>query len=334
MGVATVELSNGKTYALNERVSMLDAALAAGLVLEHSCKTGRCSSCKARVLRGTTSPLRAEEGLSAEDIAEGYVLTCVRTAETDVALDIDDLGEVADYPARTWPARIQSLDRVADDVVRVVLRLPPTANLRYLAGQYVDVIGPGGLRRAYSIANAPAGGNAPIELHVRAVPGGAMSRYWFDTAKVNDLLRLHGPLGTFFLREAEGDDLVFLATGTGIAPVKAMLEGLVQRTGVGAGAPRSIRVYWGCRGPHEHYWRPGDGLPSMQFLPVASRPAADWPGLRGHVQDVFLASKPDLARTWVYACGSNEMIASAQRQLEAAGLPGKRFHSDAFVCSS
>lgn len=328
----TVELSNGKTYALNERVSMLDAALAAGLVLEHSCKTGRCSSCKARVVRGATTALRPEEGLTAHDIAEGYVLTCVRTAESDVALNIDDLGEVADYPARTWPARIQSLEREADDVMRVVLRLPPTAHLRYLAGQYVDVIGPGGLRRAYSIANAPARGNAPIELHVRAVTGGAMSQYWFETAKVNDLLRLHGPLGTFFLREAEGDDLVFLATGTGIAPVKAMLEGLAQRAG--ASTPRSIRVYWGCRRPQEHYWRPGDGLPAMEFLPVASRPPADWPGLRGHVQDVFLAGKPDLARTWVYACGSNEMIASAQRQLEAAGLPSKRFHSDAFVCSS
>ncbi|MEF7614723.1 FAD-binding oxidoreductase [Aquincola sp. MAHUQ-54] len=331
--MTTVVLANGNSFASTPGQSLLDAALAAGLVLEHSCKTGRCSSCKARVTAGSTEALRPEEGLCDADQRDGWILTCVRSATTDVTLDIEDLGEVADYPARTWPARIQQLERVADDVMRITLRLPPTANFRYLAGQYIDVIGPDGLRRAYSVANAPAGTAGPVELHVRAVEGGRMSDYWFNRAKQNDLLRIHGPLGTFFLREAADDDIVFLATGTGIAPVKAMLEQLGKSRA--ASTPRQrVTVYWGNRVPSDHYWQPASEGLDVTFVPIASRAAGDWQGARGHAQDVFLTTKPDLSRTWVYACGSNAMIEAAQRQLVAAGLPAKRFHSDAFVCSS
>lgn len=326
-----VTLANSKQYEAPPGTSLLDAALAAGLVLEHSCKTGRCSSCKARVVRGQTAALRAEEVLSAAESAQGWILTCARQALDDVAIDIEDLGDLADYPARTWPARIQQIERILDDVIKVTLRLPPTAKLRYLPGQYINVLGPDGLKRAYSIANAAPGAVGPIELHIRAVEGGAMSAYWFGRAQVNDLVRLHGPLGTFFLREAVGEHVVFLATGTGIAPVKAMLEQLAETPT--EKRPRSITVYWGCRHSHEHYWAPAGEALAVRFVPVASRPPEAWLGARGHVQDVFLADAPDLSRTWVYACGSNDMIESAQRQLLDAGLPARRFHSDAFVVS-
>ena len=327
----TVTLANSKQYEAPSGTSLLDAALSAGLVLEHSCKTGRCSSCKARVVSGRTERLRPEEVLGALDAEQGWILTCARAAVDDVTLDIEDLGDLADYPARTWPARIQQIERVLDDVVKVTLRLPPTAKLRYLPGQYINVLGPDGLKRAYSIANAAPGTVGPVELHIRAVEGGAMSAYWFGRAQANDLLRLHGPLGTFFLRDAAGEHVVFLATGTGIAPVKAMLEQLA--TMPGDKRPASVTVYWGCRHPQEHYWAPADdGLP-VRFVPVASRPQEGWSGARGHVQNVFMADAPDLSRTWVYACGSNDMIESAQRQLLAAGLPARRFHSDAFVVS-
>lgn len=327
----TVTLANSKQYEATPGTSLLDAALSAGFVLEHSCKTGRCSSCKARVLSGRTERLRPEDVLGAADLEQGWILTCARAAIDDVALDIEDLGDLAEYPARTWPARIQQVERVLDDVVKVTLRLPPTAKLRYLPGQYINVIGPTGIKRAYSIANAAPSAAGPVELHIRAVKNGAMSAYWFGHAKANDLLRLHGPLGTFFLREAVGEHVVFLATGTGIAPVKAMLEQLAAMPE--ERRPVSVTVYWGCRHPQEHYWTPDESALPIRFVRVASRPAEDWCGARGHVQDAFLADAPDLSRTWVYACGSNEMIESAQRQLRDAGLPARRFHSDAFVVS-
>ena len=150
----------------------------------------------------------------------------------------------------------------------LLLRLPPTSALEFLPGQYIEVIGAEGLRRSYSIANAPRA-DKQIELHIREVPDGAMSRYWFREAKLNDLLRLRGPLGTFFLRGQAGKHLVLLATGTGIAPVKAILEGL---SAMPADAqPRSVTVYWGCRGPEDHYWQPPElpGLAVLRFVPGA-----------------------------------------------------------------
>jgi CDP-4-dehydro-6-deoxyglucose reductase len=326
-----VSLPSGRQYDAEVGESLLAAALRAGITLEHSCRTGRCSACKARVPRGSTESLHEELGLSLAEREAGWILTCVRSATTDVALDVEDLGHFTLFPAKTWPCRIQSLVRLAPDVIQVVLRLPPTGDLRFHPGQYIDILGPDGLRRSYSIANAPAA-DKRIELHIRQVPGGAMSQYWFEQAKVNDLLRLNGPLGTFFLRDVADLDLVFLATGTGIAPVKAMLEGLAQRQG--ESLPRSISVYWGGRVQSDIYWEPPSEMDQLQFSPVLSRVGEDWAGERGHVQTAVLRRAPQWHQTRVYACGSDAMIHGARQALVQAGLSERFFHSDAFVCSA
>ena len=255
----------------------------------------------------------------------------MRTACSDLTLEVKDLGDVVLPVSKTWPCRISQIDRWAPDVVRVILRLPPSADFSFLAGQYIDIIGPNGVRRSYSLANASAAGKT-LELHIRAVANGAMSNYWFSQAQVNDLLRLHGPLGTFFLRPLVSMDLVFLATGTGIAPVKAMLESLLdmpleQR-------PRSVAVFWGGRLLQDLYWDVKSIAAGQRYIPVLSRPQPSWTGEVGYVQDVFLAHAPDLSNTVVYACGSNAMIQNAQGLLAQAGLPPSRYYSDAFVCSS
>jgi CDP-4-dehydro-6-deoxyglucose reductase len=212
----------------------------------------------------------------------------------------------------------------------VALRLPSASALEFLPGQYIDVIGAEGLRRSYSIANAPRQ-DKQIELHIRDVPAGAMSHYWFHEANVNDLLRLRGPLGTFFLRGQAGMNLVLLATGTGIAPVKAILESLFG--GSDDMLPRSVTVYWGGRHREDLYWQPPQ-YPGLRYVPVLSRAGEDWIGERGHVQDVMLREHGYLDDTLVYACGSDAMIHGAQASLLAAGLPNRQFHSDAFVCSA
>lgn len=330
--MARVFLANDKSFEVSAPTNMLDAARAAGLVLEHSCKTGRCGTCKARVVSGRTESVGDSSGLSAADQASGHVLTCTSTALDDVHLDIEDVSLLADFPARTTPCRIDSLDRLAPDVLRLMLRFPPKASPRYLPGQYVDVIGPGGVRRSYSVANQPAP-DGRVELHVREVAGGVLSAYWFGSAKAGDLLRLDGPKGSFFLRDVAGLDLVFLATGTGIAPVKAMLEGLATR--VPQGMPRSVTVLWGGRQVSDIYWKSDvAGLDLLEFVPVLSREDPGWSGARGHVQNVLLERRPDWANTVVYACGSAAMIESASAQLVSAGLTAKRFYSDAFVSSS
>jgi CDP-4-dehydro-6-deoxyglucose reductase len=310
---------------------MLDAALRAGIVLEHSCKTGRCGTCKAQIGTGSTIQTTDEIGLSQAERDAGWILCCARSATSDVLLDVEDLGEIKIYPVKTLPSRIQSLERLSRDVLRVILRLPPNQQLEYHPGQYIDVIGKNGLRRSYSVANAPATDKL-VELHIRQVPEGAMSRYWFEEAKTNDLLRLNGPLGTFFLRDISGMDLILLATGTGMAPIKAMLEGMAA--GPQERLPRSISVYWGGRTLQDLYWNPaGVGL-ALRYFPVLSRADSSWTGARGYVQQAVVQSGTTLEQAVVYACGSLAMIDSARAQIMAAGLNGRRFYSDAFVSSS
>ena len=326
-----VKLSNGREFSASAGATLVDAALSGGITISHSCKTGRCSTCKCKVLEGETTALQTETGLTDTEKAQGWILSCVRTAHTDVMLEVEDLGNVVLPLSKTLPCRISSIERLATDVVRVMLRLPPTANFRSIPGQYIDVIGPGGARRSYSLANANTA-DKTLELHIRAVDGGVMSDYWFKQAKADDLLRFNGPLGTFFLRGLDQLHLVFLATGTGIAPVKAMLESLTHIAP--KHAPQSVTVFWGGRTAEDLYFDPQVIPAYYRFVPVLSRSAAGWAGVSGYVQNALLATQPDLTRTAVYACGSDAMIRSAKASLLAAGLPETRFFADAFVPSA
>jgi CDP-4-dehydro-6-deoxyglucose reductase len=324
-------MSSGRSFRCEASVSILDAALSNGITLPYSCKTGRCSSCKTKILSGQTKALQSEMGLNDGQKNEGWVLSCVRAVISDVTIDIEDLGGIAVPRSVTLPCRITEIDRLAHDVIRVKLRLPPSSIFEFIPGQYVEIIGPNGVRRSYSLANANYT-NKTIELHIRAVSNGAMSNYWFSLAKVNDLLRLHGPMGTFFLRSVASIDVVFLATGTGIAPVKAMLESIVGMPS--SQMPRSITVFWGGRKVEDFYWDVQSIPVGHRFVPVLSRPDPSWMGEVGYVQDVLLKQKPDLRSMVVYACGSIAMIQSAQAALTHAGLAHSRFLSDAFVSSS
>ena len=326
-----VSLANGRSFRAEPGVSVLDAALLSGLTLEHSCRTGRCGSCKTQVLAGASAPLRDETSLSAAESADGWILTCTREATSDLVIDAEDLAALAGVVPKTLPCRIARLELSAPDVMTVTLRLPPTARFAFLAGQYVDVIGPGGIQRSYSLASAMDAAGT-IELHVRRVDDGVMSRYWFEQARADDLLRFRGPLGTFFLRDVAGLDLVFLATGTGYAPIHSMLAQLAALDA--ARRPASVHLYWGGRIRADVYADPAGLLPGLRFTPVLSRADASWDGARGHVQDVFLATRPSLGDAAVYACGSDAMIESARGALAAAGLAPRRFLCDAFVSSS
>lgn len=326
-----VRLANGNSFAATSDICVLDAALAAGMVLEHSCRSGRCGTCRARALEGTVAPIMHDLFLTEAQRAAGWMLTCVDGAGSDLQLDIEDIGLPPHIQVRTLPCRIDELARPAPDVLIVRLRLPPRSAFRYLPGQYINVIANGGLRRSYSIANS-LGEPDRLELHVRRIDDGALSRYWFHDARVNDLLRIRGPLGTFFLRDVAGIHLVLLATGTGIAPVKAMLADLAHRTA--AAQPRMISLLWGNRGEADLYWSPSrTQLAHLTYVPVLSRADTSWRGAVGHVQDVLLARHADWTDTTVYACGSPTMIKEARVELGVAGLPERRFVSDAFVPS-
>lgn len=325
-----VTLNTGKAFPADSAVTILDAAQSSGVTLEYSCRTGRCGICKAPVLAGTTERIRPEECVTDEEDAAGLILTCCRVATTDVTLDIEPLDRLVGYEIKTMPSRIVSLDRLAPDIMKVVLKTPPASPMRFLPGQYVDIIADG-VRRSYSLANAPRS-DALLELLVKRYPGGHLSRFWFEEAKPNDLIRIEGPFGTFFLRDDGPTDIVFLATGTGISPVKAMLEELANNPT--RMARHKLRVFWGNRIAESFCWDPpGSGL-DVDVHHLLSGAQVGWSGQRGYVQQAAVQDGIDPNHTVVYACGSSAMIASARDTMLALGLPAKRFFSDAFVSSN
>jgi CDP-4-dehydro-6-deoxyglucose reductase len=326
-----VELQAGRRFEATSDQSILDAARARGIVLEYSCRTGRCGICKAPLLAGETALLRPEdEGLTREEAARGLILTCCRAATSDVALDIEPLDRLAGLEIKTIPARIASIERLAPEIVSVVLRTPPASPMRFLAGQYIDVLADG-VRRSYSLANAPRA-DGLLELLIKRYPGGQLSDYWFERAKPNDLLRIEGPFGTFFLREGGAANVLFLATGTGIAPVKALLEELAGDPG--RAAQHRIRVFWGNREAENFCWDPVALGLDVGFHHLLSGADSGWGGKRGYVHAAAVSDGFDPVDTVVYACGSNAMIASARTLLTSLGLPVGRFFSDAFVSSN
>lgn len=321
-------LSNGKRFEAPATISVLDAAANAGLTLEHSCRIGRCGACKVRVLEGRVRPIQVPDlALTVGQRAEGFMLSCTNAADSDtLVLEAEDLGRLADMRVQTLPARIHAISRPREDVTTVMLRLPSGQALRYLPGQHIQLIGPGGVRRAYSLANAPRS-DCMLELQIRRVQTGVLSAYWFGGAKVGDLLRLQGPRGSFFLRDVAGRDLVLLATGTGIAPLKAMIEELALRPA--AEQPRLLTLYWGARRAEDFYYDSAvirAWHPALRFVPVASRE-----GQGGHVQQSVLRNVTDWANVSVYACGSSTMIADARIALIESGLGEAHYFSDAFV---
>jgi CDP-4-dehydro-6-deoxyglucose reductase len=325
-----VTLSNSREFLCISNLSMLDSAREAGIVLEHSCRTGKCGVCKAQVISGETKVIRHEESLLEHELDSGIILTCCRTADSNVLLDVEDLGQLALIKKMTLPCRIDSISLLAEDVVQIMLRLPPNNNFQYLPGQYIDVIGTGGVKRSYSIANTFTQGGK-IELHVKKVSEGIMSNYWFGGAKPSDLLRLDGPHGTFSFRDKPAQNIIFLATGTGIAPVKSILEQLDQNPSLATG--KIIHIYWGGRFEHDLYWRPSFSTIKPIFKPVLSRANDVWQGRRGYVQDALISDGVDLSDAVIYACGSPEMIESAATSLALQGLKRNCFFSDAFVSS-
>jgi CDP-4-dehydro-6-deoxyglucose reductase len=326
----SIVTKNGVSFRQIEQDSILIAAEKSGIVLAYSCRTGRCSTCKCKIISGDTVPLVDEVGLTQEEKDNGWILSCVRSAISNLVIEIDDLGDLSLPKPALFPCRISSIDKVSNDVIRIGLRLPPSSDFKIFPGQYVDIIAPSGVRRSYSVANHIT--NNILEFHIGEVDNGRLSGYWFGEAKINDLLRLNGPLGTFCLRSVKGQDVVFLATGTGIAPIKAMIESITLLPA--EKSPNSLTVFWGGRTSDDLYFDPSADYSLLRYVPVLSRSTADWKGKRGYVQDVFLNEDPDLSNCVIYACGSEEMIRSAYEILVKSGLTKNKFFSDAFLPSA
>jgi CDP-4-dehydro-6-deoxyglucose reductase len=241
-----------------------------------------------------------------------------------------------DYPAQKMPARVASLARAAPDVMIMKLQLPANVKLKYRAGQYVEFILRDGARRSYSMANAPETLGEPpmVELHLRHMPGGKFTDHVFGAMKEKEILRVEGPLGSFFLREDSAKPIVLLASGTGFAPIKAIIQHLQVKASM-----RPAMLYWGCRHRadlYQHDWIEAVAalMPNLRYVPVLSetKPADDWRGRSGFVHRAVMTDLPDLSGHEVYACGAPVMVDAARRDLIAScNLPEDAFFADSFT---
>lgn len=326
-----IKLRNNKTFSCDEKTTIFDAAKSESIALEHSCLTARCRSCVVKVLEGETKNKLDETVLSDEEKKQNFVLSCNAYPKSDISLDIEDLGDIILYDKKIVPAKINSINPETDDVIKLELRLPPTAKFKYNAGQYVNLI-KGGIKRSYSVASAYKE-SGTLEFYIKKYENGLMSNYIFNEAKANDLLRMEGPLGSFFLRETSKQNIVFLATGTGIAPIKAILEH-IKNTNVQV-EQKTFWLFFGARYAKDVFWTPEDmGIMNLKFTTSFSREAKPFDGYKGYVQDAVLSEDIDLKDAQVYACGSNDMITSAKSILIKKGLSENDFFSDAFVCTN
>jgi len=322
----------GQRFAADPQENVLAAALRAGLNLPHSCKGGHCSSCRARVLSGSFAyPGERPAGITEEEAAQGCVLLCQARATTDLTLEVREMRPAPEVEVKSLPCRIDRLERVADDVMAVFLRLPAVEPLHFRAGQYLDIMLSEGRRRSFSIASAPSDGPM-IELHVRRASSSGFTGQLFDSMRAGTLLRVEGPLGQFWFRNESPRPAIMVGGGTGYAPLRAMLRQLIAD-----GDRRPITLYWGGRTGDDLYedgWLQdlAASRPAFSYCPVLSDPGADAFGTvrTGLVHEAVLADFPDLSGCDVYASGPPGMIEAIRTVFAAHGLPREQLFFDSF----
>lgn len=322
-----------KQYQADAGETVLAAALRNGLGLPYSCRGGSCGTCKGKVLEGKVDyGTFQEKWLTDAEKAEGMALFCCAKPLTDLVIECEKVRDLGDIPIRIVPSRVQKLDKVTDDVMIVRLKLPASEHLQFLAGQYLDIVLKGGERRSFSMANTPHDSEF-VQLHIRHVPGGSFTDHVFTKMKERDILRIELPLGSFYLREGSDKPIVFVASGTGFAPIKSIIEHAFMK-----GITRKMVLYWGARRPKDIYmdalakqWAAEHGY--FSYVPVMSEATAEdaWGGRTGFVHQAVMADFPDLSAHQVYACGVPIMVDSAKRDFVGkCKLPEEEFFADSF----
>jgi CDP-4-dehydro-6-deoxyglucose reductase len=325
---------SGRQFTCDEGETILTAAIRAGVGLPYGCKNGACGSCKGKLVEGAvTHGVHQERALSGAEEEKGWSLFCCAKPNSDVVIEAREVLGIGDFPIKKLPTRVAKLDRVTDDVMIVSLQLPANERLQYRAGQYIEFLLKDGKRRSYSMANAPHL-DEHVTVHIRHMPGGLFTDHVFNTMKERDILRFEGPLGTFFLREDSDKPMVLLASGTGFAPIKAIVEHAVDQK-----TDRPMVLYWGGRRPKDLYMHAlceewARTLPNFKYVPVISDalPEDGWTGRAGFVHRAVMEDLPDLSAYQVYACGAPVMVESAQREFVAqCKLPEDEFYADSFT---
>ncbi len=327
----TIEPSE-TTFIAEKNETVLAAALREGIGLPYGCRNGSCGSCKGKLLEGrieyTNVPLT---GINDEEKSNGYALFCQAKPLTDIRIETRQIDAIGDLSVRKLPCRVDKIEKLNHDVLRLFLKLPSTERLQFLAGQYIDILMLNGKHRSFSLANPPHD-DEHLELHVRHYEGGVFSEYAFNKLKEKSLLRIEGPLGSFFLREDSDRPIIMVAGGTGFAPVKSIIESARHKA-----LDREIHFYWGARSKEDLYlhdlamfW--DKEMERLHYIPVLSEPHEDdqWQGRTGLVHEAVLEDFEDLSGFEVYACGPPPMVHAVVDSFTERGLSAEYIYSDSF----
>jgi CDP-4-dehydro-6-deoxyglucose reductase len=325
-----------RSFSAAPNQSVLDAALDAGLNLPHSCKSGACGACRARLLTGEVDyPNGPPLGLTAVESSEGLILLCQAHAGTDLSLELFDVSLADQALIKRLPCRIDRVEQWSQDVMGMFVRLPAAERFDFLPGQYIDFLLPGGRRRSFSIASPPHDSRL-LELHVRRVSGGEFTEPLFSEPLRGGLLTMQGPFGHFVYRSPEprsrANDapMLLLGGGTGLAPLKSILRHVIEN-----GLDREMTLYWGVRDERDLYARVAleqmaRRAANFRWVPVLSDAAPGWAGRRGWVHEAVLGDIEQLARYEVYASGPPAMIEAVRREFALRGVPPTRLLFDSF----
>jgi NAD(P)H-flavin reductase/ferredoxin len=329
-------IPSGHKMMANEGETILEAALRQGLNLPYQCRDGACGSCKGKILRGSVDyGTFQKDVLSETEKAQGLALFCCAKPLSDLSIECHEVNELMTFPIKSIKFIVKKMEQVAQDVMLLELQPESATRMDFLAGQYVAVLLENGTRRSFSIANAPHEAER-LQLHIRLVEGGKFTSHVFNEMKEGDALQVEGPLGTFFLHEESDKPLIFMAGGTGFAPVKSMLEHAFQ-----LGLKRSMVLYWGVKSQDDLYLA---ALPeqwqqeheNFKFIPVLSAPKSEseWHGRTGYVHDAILQDYQALDSYQIYACGPPLMIEAGREPFGAKGLPLDQYFTDAFLITA
>lgn len=309
--------------------TVLDATERAGYRIPYSCRKGVCSSCSARLVSGEA----VVRGHGVQEGPANDVLLCQTRPRTDLEVAPAWIRKAEPVLRRAFEAKVRKIERPIADVAVIHLRLPIGKRAAFRAGQYLRVLMPDGDSRNYSMANPPQR-NDQLELHIRHVPGGKFSETMLTSLDNGSHLNVELPYGEFSLSEHDDKAAILIATGTGFAPIKSLVEHQIAFGGV-----RPLHLYWGANTAADLYM---EGLPHkwaeacawFKFTPVVSKPSDNWTGRTGFVHLAVQNDYPDMSGLEVYACGAPVMIDAAQRDfIESSKLSSDAFFSDAFVAS-
>jgi NAD(P)H-flavin reductase/ferredoxin len=320
----TVEVPTGDT--------ILGAALDAGVGYPFGCQSGNCGACKSHLVTGeVTMEGYSEFALSDEEKARGLILACrsVPWSDCEVAwLEEDDLIV---HPRRVLACKVTGLDDATHDIKRVRLAIESGGPFDFSAGQFASVTFESCPPRDYSMANVP--GDPVLEFHVRRTQGGATSAHVAEKLKLGDSVRVEGPFGASYLREAHRGPIIAVAGGSGMAPLKSIIERAIQKE-----LPQHIYFYFGVRSErdlylHDHFAALAAKHPHLHFTPVLSDGPSN--GLRtGLVHEAVAQDFDEFDGCKAYLAGPPVMVEAATKLFEQRGMRRIDVHADAFYTAA